>query len=80
VNVDFWVYVVPSTTEAKRWFDMGRATTNPKSKPAIGDSAYINPSSDYVYVLKGKVYYWISIDIANEKKEVELAASVAART
>lgn len=77
IYVDFWVYVTASPAQAKQWFDMGAAVT--KSKQAIGDSAYIDPSNGYIYVLKGKVYYWISIAPANETQEKDLAASVAAR-
>lgn len=77
--VDFWVYVTASPAQAKQWFDMGAAAANPKSTPAIGDAAYVDPSNSYVYVRKGKVYYWISIAPGNLKQEKNLAASVAAR-
>jgi hypothetical protein len=76
IVVDFFVHVTASAAEAKQWFDMGAAAAKPKSKPAIGDSAYIDGGE--IHVLKGKVLYWISIAPANEKQEKDLAASVAA--
>jgi hypothetical protein len=79
IAVDFFVHVVGSAAEARQWFDMGASTTKPRSKPAIGDSAYISLNDAAIYVLKGKVYYWISINPANEKGEKALAAAVAAR-
>lgn len=79
VAVDFFVYVTASPAEAKQWFDMGAFVTKPKSKPPIGDSAYIDIADGAIHVLKGKVLYWITINPANEKQEKDLAASVAAR-
>jgi hypothetical protein len=79
VAVDFFVYVTASPAEAKQWFDMGALVTKPKSKPPIGDSAYIDIADGAIHVLKGKVLYWITINPANEKQEKDLAASVAAR-
>lgn len=76
--VDFFVYVTASAAEAKQWFDMGTAVSKAKSKPAIGDSAYTDPADGTVHVLKGKVLYWIAIDPGNEKREKDLAESVAA--
>jgi hypothetical protein len=57
---------------------MGTAVSKAKSKPAIGDSAYTDPADGTVHVLKGKVLYWIAIDPGNEKREKDLAESVAA--
>ena len=78
IVVDFFVYVTASAAEAKQWFDMGAAAAKPKSKPQIGDSAYIDPADGAIHVLKGKVLYWISVNPANEKGQKDLAASVAA--
>jgi hypothetical protein len=79
VTVDFWVYVTTSPAEAKQWFDMGASVSKAKSKPLIGDSAYIDIADGAIHVLKGKVLYWITINPGNEKQEKDLAASVAAR-
>jgi hypothetical protein len=77
--VDFFVYVTAAATEAKQWYDMGTAAVKPKSKPAIGDSAYIDPADGSIHALKDKVLYWIAVEPANEQQEKDLAASVAAR-
>lgn len=78
VRVTFIVYVDDSAPAAKQTFDKLLMWFAPKSKPAIGDSAYID-DSHAIHVLKGKVRYYISIDPANEKQLQDLAASVAAR-
>ncbi|MHB8540916.1 MAG: hypothetical protein ACYDCD_08250 [Candidatus Acidiferrales bacterium] len=77
-KVTFIVYVDASPSEAKQTFDKLSMWFPPKSKPAIGDSAYID-GSHAIHVLKGKVRYYISIDPANERQAKDLAASVAAR-
>ncbi len=78
VRVVFIVYVDVSASEAKQTFDRLSMWFAPKSKPAIGDSAYMD-ASHAIHVLKGKVRYYISIHPANEKELKDLAASVAAR-
>jgi len=78
--VDFFVYVTASPAEAKQSFDMGASVAKQKSKPAIGDSAYIDLADGAIHVLKGKVLYWITISPGNEKKEIDVATSVAAQT
>ncbi len=77
-SVTFIVYVDASASQAKQTFDALAAWFPAKSKPAIGDAAYIDKSGA-VHVLKGRVRYFLSIDPANEKKLKDLAASVAAK-
>ena len=77
-TVDFFVYVTASPAEAKQWFEMGASVTKAKSKPPVGDAAYIDIADGEIHVLKGKVLYWIAINPGNEKQETDLAASVAA--
>jgi hypothetical protein len=78
VVVDFIVYVEASPSEAKQTFEKLSMWYPAKSKPAIGDSAYID-TGGAIHVLKGKVRYYISIDPANEKQLKDLATSVAGR-
>jgi|SRR5487761_706939 len=78
VKVTFIVYVEASPSEAKQTFDKLSMWFPAKSKPAIGDSAYID-RSHAIHVLKGKVRYYISIDPANEKQAKDLATSIAGR-
>lgn len=78
LDVTFIVYVEASPAEAKQTFDKLTMWFPPKSKPAIGDSAYID-SSGAIHVLKGKVRYYISLEPKNEKQMKDLATSIAAR-
>ena len=78
MGVTFIVYVDASPAEAKQTFDKLSMWFPPKSKPAIGDSAYLD-GSHAIHVLKGKVRYYISIYPANEKQAKDLAAAVASR-
>jgi hypothetical protein len=78
VTVGFIVYVNASPSEAKQTFDKLSMWYPAKSKPTIGDSAYIDKDGA-IHVLKGKVRYYISLDPKNEKQLKDLAASVAAR-
>lgn len=78
MTVDFIVYVDASPSEAKDTFDKLTMWLTPKSKPAIGDSAYID-THGAIHVLKDKVRYYISLEPKNEKQMKDLAASVAAR-
>ena len=78
VAVTFIVYVDASPAEAKQTFDKLSMWYEPKSKPSIGDSAYID-SHGAIHVLKGKVRYFISIDPGNEKQSKDLATDVASR-
>jgi hypothetical protein len=77
-KVTFIVYVDASAAEAKQTFNKLSFWFAPKSKPAIGDSAYID-AHGAIHVLKGKVRYYIAIDPSNEKQTKDLAASIAAR-
>lgn len=77
-KVTFIVYFEQTAAEAKQTFDKLSMWFPAKSKPAIGDSAYMD-NSHAIHVLKGKVRYYISIDPANEKQAKDLAASIAAR-
>lgn len=76
--VTFIVYLDASSSEAKQTFDKLTMWFAPKSKPAIGDSAYID-TKGAIHVLKGKVRYYISLDPKNEKQMEDLATSIAAR-
>lgn len=78
LDVTFIVYIEASPAEAKQTFDKLSMWYPAKSKPAIGDSAYID-SSGAIHVLKGKVRYYISLDPKNEKELKDLAMSVAGR-
>ena len=77
-KVTFIVYFEQTAAEAKQTFDKLSMWFPAKSKPAIGDAAYMD-SSHAIHVLKGKVRYYISIDPANEKQVKDLATSVAGR-
>lgn len=78
IVVTFIVYVDASPAEAKQTFDKLSMWYQPKSKPAIGDSAYID-SHGAIHVLKGKVRYFISIDRGNENQLKDVATDVASR-
>lgn len=77
-KVTFIVYFEQTAAEAKQTFDKLSMWFPAKSKPAIGDSAYMD-NSHAIHVLKGKVRYYISIDPPDEKQAKDLAASIAAR-
>lgn len=61
IKVVFISYVDPSATQAKQTFDRLSAFYSPKSKPAVGDSAYID-SNGAIHVLKGRIRYYIAIE------------------
>ena len=77
-KVTFIVYIEQTAAEAKQTFDKLSMWFPAKSKPAIGDAAYMD-NSHAIHVLKGKVRYYISIDPANEKQAKDLATSIAGR-
>ena len=77
-KVTLIVYFEQTAAEAKQTFDKLSMWFPAKSKPAIGDAAYMD-NSHAIHVLKGKVRYYISIDPANEKQVKDLATSVAGR-
>jgi hypothetical protein len=74
----FIVYTDSSAAEAKQTFEKVSAWFGTKSKPSLGDAAYID-ARNAIHVLKGKTRYFIEIDRANEKQLLEVAASVSAR-
>lgn len=74
----FIIYVDGSPAEAKQTFEKLSVWYAPKSKPAIGDSAYID-SRGAIHVVKGKVRYFISLDPGNEEQLKNLATDVASR-
>lgn len=76
-EVTFIVYEDGSQAEAKQTFDKLSAWYSPKSKPAIGDSAYID-SHSAIHIVKGKVRFYVSLDPADEKGATNLAAAIAA--
>lgn len=78
LTVTFIVYVEASPAVAKQTFEKLMMWFPPKSKPAIGDSAYVD-SGGNIHVLKGKVRFFISIEPKNEKQMKDLAASIAGR-
>lgn len=75
--VDFIVYSDASPTEAKQTFEKLSLWFPPKSRPAIGDSAYLD-SQGAIHVLRGKTRFYISVSPRDEKQVTDLAASVAA--
>lgn len=77
-HVTFIVYADATAAQAKQTFDSLSLWFAPKSKPAIGDEAYID-SGHAIHVRKGKVRYYISLEPANEKQLKDLATDVASR-
>lgn len=77
-EVDFIVYADRSREEANQTFQKLSAWYVPKSKPAVGDSAYIDKNGA-IHVLKGNTRFFIEIHPQNEKQLSDLAASVAAQ-
>lgn len=76
--VDFIVYSDASPAEAKQTFERLSLWFPPKSKPAVGDSAYLD-SQGAIHVLRGKTRFYISVSPRNEKQVTDLAAAVAAQ-
>jgi len=76
-KVTFIVYVEASPAEAKQTFDKLSMWFPAKSKPAIGDAAYMD-NSHAIHVLKGIVRFYVSLDRGNEKQVTDLAALIAA--
>lgn len=77
-TVVFIVYKDSSAAEAKQTFEKLSAWFGAKSKPAVGDAAYID-TRNAIHVLKGKTRYFIEIDRVSEKELLQVAASVSAR-
>ena len=80
MDVTFIVYVDASPAQAKQNFDKLSMWFAPKSKPSVGDSAYID-AHDAIHVLKGRVRYYIAIEpIGNMQQRLkDLAVLVAAQ-
>jgi hypothetical protein len=77
--VTFIAYVDSSPAQAKQNFDKLSMWFPAKSKPAIGDSAYID-TKGAIHVLKGRVRYYIEISSSggsSEKAVNDLATLVA---
>jgi len=78
-RVTFIAYVDSSPAQAKQNFDKLSVWFPAKSKPAIGDSAYID-TKGAIHVLKGRVRYYIEISSSggsSEKAVNDLATLVA---
>jgi hypothetical protein len=67
VKVVFIAYADPSETQAKQTFDKLAMWYTPESKPAVGDSAYVD-SKGAIHVLKGRVRYYIAIEPVGTSK------------
>lgn len=74
--VDFIVYSDASPAEAKQTFERLSMWFPPKSRPAIGDSAYLD-SQGAIHVLKGRTRFYVSMRPANQQQVTDLAASIA---
>ena len=67
VKVVFIAYADPSDTQAKQTFDKLSMYYTPESKPAVGDSAYMD-AKGAIHVLKGRVRYYIGIEPVGTSK------------
>ncbi len=67
IKVVFIAYVDASATQAKETFGRLAAFYTPKSKPSIGDSAYIDKAGS-IHVLKGRVRFYVGIEPAGTSK------------
>ncbi len=78
IHVTLIAYADASAAQAKENFDRLAMYFQPKSKPAIGDSAYID-GEGAIHVLKGKVRFYIEVDPARpmEKQQNDLAIFVS---
>jgi hypothetical protein len=78
IHVTLIAYVDASLAQAKDTFDKLAMYFKPKSKPPIGDSAYID-GEGAIHVLKGKVRFYIEVEPARpmEKQQNDLAILVA---
>ena len=77
-KVTFIAYVDPSVAQAKQNFDKLSMWFPAKSKPTIGDAAYID-TSGAIHVLKGRVRYYVKFESSgsSEKAVKDLASLVA---
>lgn len=67
IKVVLIAYVDPSAAHATQTFNKLAAFYKPKSKPAIGDSAYTD-ANGAIHVLKGSVRYFIDIEPVGASK------------
>jgi hypothetical protein len=67
VKAAFIAYVDSSAAQAKQTFDRLSAFYRPKSKPAIGDGAYMD-ANGAIHVLKGRVRFFIAIEPGGTSK------------
>lgn len=79
LHVTFIVYVDSSPAQAKQNFDKLSMWFPAKSKPAIGDSAYID-TKGAIHVLKGRMRYFFQVDASggSSDKAVQDLANVVA--
>lgn len=75
-TVTFIVYEDASPSEAKQTFEKLALWYQPKSKPAVGDEAYID-AHHAIHVVRGKVRFYVSLSSDNEKQATDLAAMIA---
>jgi len=78
-KVTFIAYVDPSAAQAKQNFDKLSMWFPAKSKPAIGDAAYID-TGGAIHVLKGRVRYYVKLEWSggsSDKAVQDLASLVA---
>lgn len=67
IKVVFIVYVDPSAAVAKQTFEQLEMWFPAKSKPAIGDAAYLDKKGG-VHVLKERVRFYIAVEAAGASK------------
>lgn len=75
--VTFIAYADASAAQAKENFEKLSAFYPAKSKPSVGDSAYID-THHAIHVLKGRVRYFIDASSSHEQQATDLAKVVAA--
>lgn len=73
IKVVFIAYVDPTTELAKQTFDRLAMFYRPVSKPAVGDSAYLD-AKGAIHVLKNRVRYFIAIESAETSKSAPYTA------
>jgi hypothetical protein len=67
IKVVFIAYVDPSAAQAKQTFEKMSLWYAPESRPAIGDSAYVD-AHHAIHVLKGRVRFYIGIESTTTSK------------
>jgi len=89
MRIEFSIYAEASSAKAKQDFDkLSIGADESKGKPSIGESAFwsnTDSTDPYLYVLKGKAYFLVSMsgtkrgDEKQMRETRDLAAAVAAR-